>query len=115
MQDFRKLIVWQKSHIMTLEVYKLTAKFPKDENYGLTSQIRRASASVGLNISEGCGRATDPDFRRFLVMAMGSASEVEYCLILAFDLNYISEMEFNNLLSQVTEVKKMLATFIRKL
>ena len=100
---------------MTLEVYKLTAKFPKDEIYGLTSQIRRASTSVGLNISEGCGRTTDPDFRRFLVMAMGSASEVEYCLILASDLNYITQTEFNNLHSQVTEVKKMLATFIRKL
>ena len=68
MQDFKKLIVWQKGHAMTLEVYKLTAKFPKDEIYGLTSQIRRASASVGLNISEGCGRATDPDFRKFLVV-----------------------------------------------
>ena len=115
MQDFRRLIVWQKSYVMTLEVYKLTAKFPKDEIYGLTSQIRRASTSVGLNISEGCGRTTDPDFRRFLVMAMGSASEVEYCLILASDLNYITQTEFNNLHSQVTEVKKMLATFIRKL
>ena len=115
MQNFKKLIVWQKGHAMTLEVYKLTAKFPKDEIYGLTSQIRRASASVGLNISEGCGRATDPDFRKFLVYSMGSASEVEYCLILASDLKYISEMEFNNLLSQVTEVKKMLATFIKKL
>ena len=83
MKDFRQLKVWEKSHQLALAIYKVTKEFPKEELYGLTSQIRRASMSIPTNIAEGCGRNTDADFARFLQMAMGSASETEYQLILA--------------------------------
>jgi len=75
-KDFRKLKVWEKSHHLTLAVYKATALFPKDELYGLTSQIRRSGVSIAANIAEGCGRAGDAEFARFLQIAMGSASEL---------------------------------------
>jgi four helix bundle protein len=77
MKDFRELKVWQKSHQLTLDIYKATAPFPKDEQYGITSQIRRAAASVAANIAEGCCRGTDADFARFLQIAISSASELE--------------------------------------
>ena len=77
MKDFRQLQVWEKSHQLALGVYKATQDFPKEELYGLTSQIRRASTSIPTNIAEGCGRGTDPEFARFLQIAMGSASETE--------------------------------------
>ena len=85
MKDFRQLKVWEKAHHLALEVYKTTATFPKEEIYGLTSQLRRASVSIPTNIAEGCGRNTNADFARFLQIAMGSASETEYELILAHD------------------------------
>ena len=87
MQDFRDLKVWQKSHQLTLEVYRSTATFPREELYGLTSQIRRASSSIPANIAEGCGRNSPNELRRFLEIAMGAASELEYHLLLARDLN----------------------------
>jgi len=83
MKDFRELKVWEKAHQLTLEVYKATTIFPKDELYGLTSQIRRACASIPANIAEGCGRRGDAEFARFLGIAMGSASELDYHLLLA--------------------------------
>jgi four helix bundle protein len=70
MQDFKNLKVWQKSHELTLEIYKVTASFPKEELFGLTSQIRRASSSISANIAEGCGRQSDADFARFLQIAI---------------------------------------------
>ena len=79
MKNFRRLIVWQKSHQLALEVYKSTSTFPKSELYGLTSQMRRASVSVPSNLAEGCGRSSDADFARFVYMGMGSASELEKC------------------------------------
>ncbi len=85
---FEKLIIWQKSMELGENIHLLTKDFPKEEMFNLTSQIRRASASIGLNIAEGCGRVTIPDFKHFLVMAMGSINEVEYCLILAFDFSF---------------------------
>lgn len=115
MQDFKQLMVWEKAHQLTLNIYKVTALFPKEEIYGLTSQIKRASASIALNIAEGCGRGSDVDFKRFLIMSMGSANEVEYCLILARDINYICSETFEELQTQIEEIKKMLSTFIRKL
>jgi four helix bundle protein len=87
MKDFRQLKVWEKAHQLALEVYNATKGFPKEELYGLTSQIRRSSMSIPTNIAEGCGRNTDADFARFLQMAMGSASETEYQLILARDFH----------------------------
>lgn len=91
MRDFKKYDIWQLSHLLTLEVYKLTSLFPKEEMYGLTSQIRRATSSIPTNISEGCGRNSDKEFNQFLNIALGSANETEYLLILTKDLNYISE------------------------
>ena len=97
MQDFKKLKVWEKGHQLTLTVYKLTARFPKEELYGLTSQMRSAAASIVCNIAEGCGRTGGADFARFLQMATGSASELEYQLLLARDLNFLKAMEYQDL------------------
>ena len=86
MQDYRKLAVWQSSHELTLAVYRVTIRFPKDELFGLTSQMRRSSSSIPTNIAEGCGRATNADFTRFLHISLGSANELEYQLLLCRDL-----------------------------
>ncbi|MFZ5517564.1 MAG: four helix bundle protein [Candidatus Zhuqueibacterota bacterium] len=115
MKDFRKLNVWQKSHELTLQIYKNTRAFPKEEIYGLTSQIRRSSISIPSNIAEGCGRNSDLDFARFLQIAMGSASELEYQTLLAYDLHYLDENTYIKLLNEIEEVKKMLAGLIQKL
>jgi len=77
MKDFRKLIVWEKAHQLTLKIYKVTEEFPREELYGLTSQIRRACVSIPTNIAEGCVRSSDADFSRFLYIALGSTSELE--------------------------------------
>ncbi len=115
MRDFRELKVWEKAHHLTLAVYNATTTFPRDELYGLTSQIRRSCASIPANIAEGCGRGGDPEFARFLRIAMGSASELEYHLLLACDLNFLDSVEYERFASQVTEVKRMLTAFIQKL
>lgn len=115
MKDFRQLKVWEKAHHLAVEVYKATAAFPKEELYGLTSQLRRASVSIPTNIAEGCGRNTDADFARFLQIAMGSASETEYELILAYDLHFLPKDRFEALQSEVEEVKKMLASLLKTL
>ncbi len=91
----------------------VTKGFPKDEIYGLSSQIRRASASIGLNIAEGCGRGSDADFGRFLQMSLGSASEVEYLLILCKELNYIDE-DYSSMMEEIIQIKKMLSTLLLK-
>jgi four helix bundle protein len=115
LKNFRELKVWHKSHQLTLNIYQVTARFPQQELYGLTSQIRRASASIPANIAEGCGRGSDADLARFLQIAMGSASELEYHLLLACDLNFIESSHYQQLNSDVTEIKRMLASFIQKL
>jgi four helix bundle protein len=115
MRNFREIKVWEKAHQLTLAMYKVTAPFPKEEVYGLTSQMRRASISIPANIAEGCGRGTDPDFARFLQIAMGSASELEYLQLLAHDLGFLKAAEYKPLDQQVTEVKKMLTAFIKTL
>jgi four helix bundle protein len=109
MKDFRKLLVWEKGHMLTVSIYNLTHSFPKEEMYGLTSQIRRASSSVPINIAEGCGRGSDADFARFLQIAFGSVSETEYLLLLCFELGYLSEKNFMEMTHLVQEIKKMLA------
>jgi len=114
MQDFRELKIWQRSHHLTLAVYRATRSFPKDELFGLVSQIRRASASVPANIAEGCGRNGDLEFARFLQIAMGSASELEYHLQLAFDLNFLKEPEYTALSKEAVEIKRMLGGFLKK-
>jgi four helix bundle protein len=115
MRDFRELKVWEKSHQLTIHVYKVTRRFPRDETYGLMSQIRRAATSIGANIAEGCGRSGDAEFARFLTITMGSASELEYHLLLAHHLEFVSKSEHVQLTAQVTEVKKMLTAFIQAL
>ena len=103
MQNFKTLKVWEKSHELTLAVYKATANFPKDELYGLTSQIRRACASIPANIAEGCGRTGKAELARFLQVAMGSASELEYHLLLAHDLGLLRDGEYKLLENQAVE------------
>ncbi len=115
MRDYRKLTVWQKSHELTLAIYKATIKFPKEEVYGLTSQARRAAVSVPANIAEGCGRQTEKELARFFQIAVGSASEVEYYALLAKDLKYISDKESDSLMNDVEEIKRMLFSFMKKL
>lgn len=115
MKNFRELKVWEKSHQLTLAVYKATTTFPREEQYGLTSQLRRACASVPANIAEGCGRGSEADFARFLQIAMSSASELEYHLLLARDLNLLRQVEYESLDREVTDVKRMLTSFIQKL
>jgi len=115
MQDFRNLKVWEKAHALTLDVYKASKSFPRDEIYGLTSQMRRASVSIGSNIAEGACRKGDADFARFLQMAAGSASEVEYHLLLARDLELLKTIDCQRLSDEVVEVKRMLASLMQKL
>jgi four helix bundle protein len=115
MKDFRNLMVWEKAHRLTLDIYSLTKLFPKEELYGLTSQIRRAASSISTNIAEGCGRARDAEFKRFLQIAFGSASESEYLLLLSKDLKYASSIELDVLNKNVEEVKKMLSSLINKI
>ncbi|MEA5138733.1 four helix bundle protein [Arcicella rigui] len=115
MRDFKKLQVWQKSHLLTLEIYKTTSLFPKDELYGLVSQMRRSSSSIPTNIAEGCGRESNIDFNRFLTIAKGSASELEYQLLLAKDLNYIDSVVFLSLNKKINEIRKMIYGYGAKL
>jgi four helix bundle protein len=114
MQDFRNLKVWRTAHSMTLDAYDLTRGFPKEEMFGLTSQIRRACASIGANIAEGCGRKTDADTAKFFQIAMGSASEVQYHVLLAHDLKLMNHENYIRLNRQVLEVKRMLASLLVK-
>jgi len=115
MKDFRKQKVWQKSHQLTLDIYKATSNFPREELYGLTNQIRRACASIPANIAEGCGRSSEADFSRFLQIAMGSATELEYHLLLSHDLEILNDIDYENLSRETVEVKRMLTSFIKKL
>ncbi len=115
MKSFRDLQVWEKGHQLTLAVYSATQAFPREELYGLISQIRRASSSIPANIAEGCGRNGDKELRRFLEIAMGSASELEYHLLLAHDLKMLAPPLYDELNQRTCEVKRMLAAFINKL
>lgn len=115
MQDFRNLKVWEKAHTLTLDVYRGTRDFPADERYGLTSQLRRSSASVPANLAEGCARGGDIDFARYVNVAAGSASETDYHLLLARDLGYLPEPVYKPLFEQVSEIKRMLNSFERTL
>lgn len=115
MRDFRELKVWQSFHEVTLEVYRLTAQFPESERYGLTSQLRRSAASMGANIAEGCGRDSEPDFVKYLIIASGSASETCYHLLLARDLGFITEPVYDEIIGKLDRTRRMLTTLIRRL
>jgi four helix bundle protein len=114
MRDFKQLAVWEKAHGLTLAVYELTARFPKEETYGLSSQMRLCSSSVPANIAEGCGRTGNGDFYRFLDVAAGSLYELEYFLMLSRDLGFTSLERFQCLTERTREVQRMLASLLRK-
>lgn len=114
MKDFRRLQVWRKAHELTLEVYRLARRLPPDERFGLTAQIRRACASIPTNIAEGCGRSGDGEFGRFLSIAMGSASELEYLVLLVRDLRLLEGQECTQLMRLTVEVKRMIASLLTK-
>jgi four helix bundle protein len=115
MKDFRSLKVWEKAHGLTLKIYKVTEAFPKHEIYGVTSQIRRATVSIPTNIAEGCGKDSDAELKRYCLIAMGSSSELEYLLLLANDLGYLQEDNYQELQNIIIETRKMLNAFIQKL
>ena len=115
MRDFKKIQVWQKAHLFVLEIYKHTENFPDAERFGLISQIRRAAASIPTNIAEGAGRATQKEFARFIHIATGSASEVEYQLLLSHELGYLTTDEYQILEKSIVEIKKMLYGFAKAL
>jgi four helix bundle protein len=115
MEDFKDLKVWTKAHELTLAIYRRTRTFPKEEMYGLTSQMRRASASIGANLAEGCGRRSDPEMKRFVQIARGSASELEYHLLLARELRLVTDEEFNDFGAKVFEIQRMLASLSQRL
>ena len=114
MRDFRNLKVWEKAHRWALAIYVATRDFPKEERYGLTSQIRRSGASIATNIAEGCGRHGEKEFARFLDISAGSASESEYHLLLAHDLRFLDEKTYDRLAADIREIKQMLTSLIRK-
>jgi four helix bundle protein len=114
MRDFRSLVAWQRSHAFAIRMYAVTAPFPREELYGLTSQMRGSATSVPTNIAEGCGSDGGLDLARFLQFAMRSASELEYQLILARDLEYITKDAHTVLEGELVEVKRILNALIRK-
>lgn len=115
MRDFRELKVWTKAHQVALEVYRQSRAFPADERFGLTAHLRKSATSVPSNIAEGCGRDTEKELARFLSIAAGSATELEYQLLLAHDLEYLPRDAYAPLNEQVAEVKRMLYRFMQSL
>ena len=115
MQDFRKLRVWRAAHAAALTTYRLTAAFPEEERFGLTSQIRRAASSVGANIAEGCGRSSDADTRRCFQLALSSACETLNHALLARDLGFLDEKRFAALECELSPARRMLIRLIERL
>ena len=109
---FEHLKVWQKSHQLVLDIYKITKKFPKEEIFSLVDQIKRSSSSIPTNIVEGNERKTKNEFIQFLYVSKGSCAETKYHLLLAKDLGYISETEYQDLNNRIIEISKMLSSFI---
>ena len=115
MRDFRELKVWHQAHRLTLDVYKLTLLFPRDERFGLVTQLRKSAASVPTHIAEGCGRYGERELARFVAIASGSASETEYHLLLAHDLGYLPDEQYQLANERTNEVKKMLRALRERL
>jgi four helix bundle protein len=109
MQDYKKLEVWKKAHQITLYVYKVTQLFPANEQYNLTSQMRRSAYSIPMNIAEGCAKTSNPDFARYLDISLGSASELDYQVLLAHDLNYLEQKVYEEIHAQLSVIRKMLS------
>ena len=115
MRNFQELSIWQRSHLLTLKIYSVTKNFPKDEMFSIISQRRRSSSSIPTNIAEGCGRNSNREMKRFLIIATGSSSELEYQLILSRDLKYLSETIYKELQNELIEIRKMIYAFIKNL
>jgi four helix bundle protein len=115
MRDFKKIFVWERAQKFSVKIYEYTQSLPKEELYGITSQIPRAVISIPTNIAEGCGKNSEKDFCRFLSIALGSASEVQSLLLLIRDLNYKKEEEINSFENEIIEIKKMLYSLIEKI
>ncbi len=115
MKEYRELEVWQQGHALTLKIYQSTKTFPKDELFGLTGQMRRAASSIAANIAEGCGRAGDPELKRFLNIALGSACELDYFIFLSRELGYLPGDQSQPLAENCLRVRRQLGAFIRKL
>lgn len=114
MQNYKELKVWEKSHSLTLKIYEITKAFPREELFGLVSQMRRASSSIPANIAEGCGKLTQLDLAKYLNIALGSANEIDYFLILSRDLDYINLNQFEESEKLINEIKAMLIVLIQK-
>jgi len=114
MRSFRTFKVWEKAHQLTLDIYQTTARFPREETYGLCAQMRRSSSSIPTNIAEGCGRQGRNELARFLQIAMGSASELQYQLLLARDLNMLESGTFSRHSTALDEIQRMLGAYLRK-
>jgi len=114
MQNYKDLKVWEKAHLITLKIYKITKGFPKEEIYGITSQLRRSAVSIPANIAEGSGKFSKPDFANFLQITLGSANETEYYLLLVKDLDYLDNELFTELLAEINQIKAMLIGLITK-
>lgn len=112
MRNYRELQVWTKAHALTLRLYQLSRAFPREEMYGVTSQLRRASVSIGANLAEGCGRRSSSELARFVRIAMGSASELDYHLLLSRDLGFLKAEDFRQVSRDLTEVRKMMTSFL---
>ena len=114
MQNYKELKVWAKAHEFTLKVYEVTKQFPREEIYGMTSQLRRAASSIPANIAEGCGKFTSQDFARYLNIVLGSANESEYFILLSKDLKFISLVDYTIINQTINEIKAMLISLISK-
>jgi four helix bundle protein len=115
MRNFKNYDIWKLSHELTLEIYRITADFPNSEKYQIISQMQRAAYSIPSNISEGCGRKSDKEFNRFLQIALGSAHELEYFLILSKDLNFINQETYTSLDEKINQLKKRIYSLSVKL
>ena len=114
MKDYRQIQVWHRAHKLTLLVYRVTKRFPVSEQYSLTSQVRRAAYSIPMNIAEGCGKSSDADFGRYLDVSAGSASELDYQLLLSRDLGFLDDRAYLELSTELTEIRRMLTALIQR-
>ena len=115
MKNYRELEIWQRSHTLTVSLYRATKTFPRDELFAMTNQMRRACVSIPANIAEGCGREGDAELRRFLTISLGSACELDYYVLLAHELGYLEESVRAPLAAELLEIRSMIGTFIKKL
>jgi four helix bundle protein len=115
MKDFRDLRVWERAHRLTLDIYAITAAFPRHELYGLTIQTRRCAVSIGADIAEGCGKRGNNEFQRYLQIASGSASELDYHLLLARDLGFLPDPDYRQTIKELSELRRMLTSLLQKI